>query len=237
MHDVDPSISIRLPRMPQAVVFDMDGLLFDTEALYRDAMLATAQVLGQAMPLSPYLAPIGLSGEATRQCLSRHFGEDFELDRFWQQAAERFHTLATTELRLKHGVIELIDVLEKLRIPFAIATSSGHQDVIRNLGLHGLLSRFPIVVAYGDYERGKPDPEPFLTAARRLNVAPPHCLALEDSHNGVRSAASAGMMTVMVPDLLAATPEIHDLCVGVADSLGDVRTALLHQSRGAHVPA
>lgn len=237
MHDVDPSISIRLPRMPQAVVFDMDGLLFDTEALYRDAMLATAQALGQIMPPSLYLATIGLSGEATRQSLRRHFGADFDLDGFWQQAAALFHTLATTDLRLKPGVLELVGTLESLHIPFAIATSSRHDDVERNLARHGLLKRFPIVVAYGDYKSGKPHPEPFLTAARRFDVAPEHCLALEDSHNGVLAASAAGMMTVMVPDLLAATPEICDLCVGVADNLGDVCVALLRSSRGVHAPA
>lgn len=237
MHDVDPSMSIRLPRMPQAVVFDMDGLLFDTEALYRDAMLATAKVLGQTMPLSLYLATIGLPGEATRQSLSKHFGTDFDLDRFWEQAAATFHILATTELRLKPGVVELIGSLEDLDIPFAIATSSRHHDVERNLGLHGLLDRFPVVVAHGDYQLGKPHPEPFLTAARRLDIAPELCLALEDSHNGVRSASSAGMMTIMVPDLLAATEEIRALCVSVASHLGEVRHALLHHSRGAHAPA
>lgn len=237
MHDVDPSISIRLPRMPQAIVFDMDGLLFDTEALYRDAMLATAQAFGRAMPLSLYLATIGLSGEATRHSLGAHFGPDFDLDRFWQQAAARFDTLATTELRLKRGVLELLVTLEELDLPFAIATSSGHRDVERNLSHHGLLERFPIIIAHGDYQWGKPHPEPFLAAARRLDIAPQDCLALEDSHNGVRSASAAGMMTVMVPDLLAATPEIRDLCLGVADSLGDVRAALLQPSRDAHVPA
>ncbi|MGF6172109.1 HAD family hydrolase [Ensifer sp. 4252] len=237
MHDVDPSISIRLPRMPQAVVFDMDGLLFDTEALYRDAMLMTAQALERHFPLSLYLATIGLSGEATRQSLSRHFGADFDLDRFWQQAAATFHGLATTQLRLKPGVAELIGSLEDLGIPFAIATSSGHNDVERNLGLHGLLDRFPVVVAHGDYQVGKPHPEPFLTAARRLSVVPELCLALEDSHNGVRSASSAGMMTIMVPDLLVATEEIRSLCVSVASDLDEVHHALLYHTRGAHGPA
>ena len=237
MHDVDPSMSIRLPRMPQAVVFDMDGLLFDTEALYRDAMLAAAQVLGRTMPLSLYLASIGLSGEATRQSLGEYFGPDFDLDRFWNQAAAAFHARRATELKLKPGVLEFVGSLEELGIPFAIATSSGHHDVERNLSLCGLFDRFPVVVAQGDYQRGKPHPEPFLTAARCLDVSPELCLALEDSHNGVRSASSAGMMTIMVPDLLAATEEIRSLCIGVAGNLGDVHAALLHHARGAHVPA
>jgi beta-phosphoglucomutase-like phosphatase (HAD superfamily) len=86
--------------------------------------------------------------------------------------------------------------------------------------------RFHAVIAAGDYARGKPHPDPFLTAARRLGVAPADCLALEDSHNGVRAAAAAGMMTVMVPDLLPATPEMRALTVAVVDSLHDVAALL-----------
>jgi beta-phosphoglucomutase-like phosphatase (HAD superfamily) len=75
------------------------------------------------------------------------------------------------------------------------------------------------VVAHGDYANGKPAPDPFLKAADRLGVAPALCLALEDSHNGVRSASAAGMMTIMVPDLIPPTDEIRDLCTHVATDL------------------
>ncbi|WP_275427111.1 HAD family hydrolase, partial [Stenotrophomonas maltophilia] len=85
-------------------------------------------------------------------------------------------------------------------MPRAIATSSTHRSVQHHLAAHGLLGRFDDIVAHGDYTRGKPAPDPFLQAAGRLGVEPEFCLALEDSHNGVRSASSAGMMTVMVPD-------------------------------------
>ena len=83
------------------------------------------------------------------------------------------------------------------------------------------------LVAQGDYAAGKPAPDPFLRAAERLGVAPELCLALEDSHNGVRSAASAGMMTVMIPDLLEATEEMRGLCRAVARDLHEVRLFLL----------
>jgi beta-phosphoglucomutase-like phosphatase (HAD superfamily) len=78
------------------------------------------------------------------------------------------------------------------------------------------------VVARGDYPRGKPNPDPFLTAAGAIGVEPAHCLALEDSHNGVRAAHGAGMMTVMVPDLLEPTEEMLSLCVRILNSLHEV---------------
>ncbi|MEI2301546.1 HAD family hydrolase [Ensifer sp. MJa1] len=219
--------AIRLPGPPQAVIFDMDGLLFDTEALYRDAMIRTAPEFGQDMPVSLYLDTVGLSAEATRRVLKRHFGLAVDVDQFWKRATARFNAMAETELRLKPGVIELIALLEDMSLPFAIATSSHHHDVKRNLDAHGLRDHFPTVVAYGDYDSGKPRPAPYLTAARCLAIPPEHCLALEDSHNGVRSAASAGMMTVMVPDLLPPSEEVRNLCVSIANSLLDVHHALL----------
>ena len=91
-----------------------------------------------------------------------------------------------------------------------------------HLGPSGIIPRFHTVIARGDYAQGKPNPDPFLTAAARLGIDPVHCLALEDSHNGVRAASSAGMMTVMVPDLLDATDEMQSLCVRIAQDLHEV---------------
>jgi beta-phosphoglucomutase-like phosphatase (HAD superfamily) len=88
------------------------------------------------------------------------------------------------------------------------------------------MRRFDTIVGRGDYDSGKPAPDPFLKAAELLGVGPRHCLALEDSFNGIRSAASAGMMTVMVPDLLEPTDEIRGLCVLVAADLHEVRRLL-----------
>src|SRR5215510_5372713 len=105
--------------------------------------------------------------------------------------------LAATRLSLKPGAIELLDTLDDLRLPRAIATSSSHQTVQHHLTAHNLVGRFHEIVGHGDYAGGKPAPDPFLKAAERLGVEPRLCLALEDSHSGVRSACSAGMMTVM----------------------------------------
>src|SRR4030088_466811 len=135
--------------------------------------------------------------------------------------------LAETRLALKPGALELLDTLDQFRLPRAIATSSSRRTVERHLTAHNLMGRFEEMVARGDYDRGTPASDPFLKAAERLGVEPRLCLALEDSHNGIRSASSAGMMTIMVPDLLEPTDEIRGLCTFVVRDLHEVRSLLL----------
>jgi HAD superfamily hydrolase (TIGR01509 family) len=213
---------MKLPRKTHAVVFDMDGLIFNTETIYRDAVMAAAAEGGEDIPLAFYLSTIGLTGDATRMVFVERFGSAFDFDAFWTTASMRFHEMTELQLCLKAGVFELLDYLDTAGLPRAIATSSRHENVAHHLAAYGLRDRFQTIIARGDYERGKPDPEPFLKAAERLGVAPEHCVALEDSHNGVRAAASAGMMTIMVPDLLPPTTEMKELCVGIVQSLHEV---------------
>jgi HAD superfamily hydrolase (TIGR01509 family) len=215
-----------LPRVPQAVVFDMDGLLFDTEAIAREAILATALRLGFDMPEQVFLAMVGLPADASRALLLKHYGDDFDVDTFWTEADEDFLRRLTGRQFLKAGVVELLALLDRRELKCAIATSSHHQHVQRNLTIHDLQGRFHLVVAHGDYALGKPNPDPFLKAAEMLGVAPENCLALEDSFNGVRSASAAGMMTIMVPDLIQPTDEIRKLCLRVARDLHEVRELL-----------
>jgi HAD superfamily hydrolase (TIGR01509 family) len=217
-------LTMSLPRQARAVIFDMDGLIFDTEALYRDAVIAVASEAGHDIPLNFYLGTIGLSLPATRTAFNEQFGESFIFDEFWTATWRRFQEATRSQLRLKTGVIELLDLLDDLRLPRAIATSSRHEDAAHHLEAHRLAHRFQAVIAHGDYANGKPHPDPFLLAAERLGVAPEFCLALEDSHNGVRAASAAGMMTVMVPDLLAINAEMEALCVCIVRDLHQVRT-------------
>ena len=156
-----------------------------------------------------------------------HLGEAFPVDAFQEAWVRHFWVIAETRLELKPGALELLGTLDEMRLPRAIATSSSHRTVERHLTAHGLLGRFHAIVGHGDYQNGKPAPDPFLKAAERLGIEPALCLALEDSHNGVRSASAAGMMTLMVPDLLEPTEEIRGLCTLIVPDLHEVRRLIL----------
>jgi HAD superfamily hydrolase (TIGR01509 family) len=219
---------MRLPRVPLAVVFDMDGLLLDTETLYEQAIgLAAAECGLEAIPAALFRRMIGNPWTRNRTILLEHCRSDAAVDALRAAWLACFERIAEGRLALKPGAAELLEMLAARGIPRAIATSSQPQAAARHLALHGLGDAFQAVVAAGDYAAGKPAPDPFLRAAERLGVSPAACLALEDSHNGVRSAAAAGMMTVMVPDLLEPTEEIAALALLVLPDLHAVRRLLL----------
>jgi HAD superfamily hydrolase (TIGR01509 family) len=218
---------MKLPHRPVAVIFDMDGLLFDTEALYQKSIMAAAVEVGQEMTPAVFRQMIGSPWHHNRALLLAHYGAGFPVDELHAAWLRHYDLMVATGVPLKPGVVELLDVLDELRLPRAIATSSSRSHVHHHLTACDLVDRFHAVVAHGDYASSKPAPDPFLKAAERLRVQPQLCLALEDSHNGVRSASSAGMMTVMVPDLLEPTDEIRGLCTLVVSDLHSVRSLLL----------
>jgi HAD superfamily hydrolase (TIGR01509 family) len=212
-----------LPRPVRAVVFDMDGLLFDSEKLHARAALTAAKEIGCELDMEVFRRLLGTT--EARRILLAHYGDSYPFDALRAAWGRQFKLLAATELELKPGALDLLDLLDELGLPRAIATSSSHAAARSHLALHGLPERFHAVVAFGDYAASKPAADPFLKAAERLAVDPRDCLALEDSHNGIRAASAAGMMAIMVPDLIEPTEEIQRLCF-VMRSLHDVRTLI-----------
>jgi HAD superfamily hydrolase (TIGR01509 family) len=224
---------MKLPRPPAAVIFDMDGLLFGSETLYLEAAVSAVTEIGHDAVTEVFYRMVGVPWTRNREILLEHYGAAFPVDDFVTVWLRHFDVIAETRLELKPGALELLGTLDEMRLPRAIATSSSHRTVERHLSAHGLAGRFDAIVGHGDYENGKPAPDPFLKAAERLGIEPALCLALEDSHNGVRSASAAGMMTLMVPDLLEPTEEIRDLCASVVPDLHEVRRLILDSWRSA----
>lgn len=224
---------MKLDRQVKAVVFDMDGLLLDTERLYLRAFIEQAEAMGHVLPDQTVRLVIGNTWAGSLAILAERFGPEFDPDVFKNGVLARFYSLAETDLCLKEGVLDLLDHLETVGLPRAICTSSRRDEVEHHTRATDIFGRFNAIVAQGDCERGKPHPDPYLEAARRLGVDPANCLALEDSYNGIRSASAAGMMAVMVPDLLDPTDEMHALCAGIVESLKSVKQHLVGVGQGS----
>ena len=219
-----------LPRRPAAVIFDMDGLLFNTETLSFESAVTAAAHFGHTVEWDFFKTLIGRQWPDIRLRLLAALGETFDAEAFRPIWISHYETLLELRLAIKPGVVEILDLLDRLALPRAIATSSPRRAVDYKVGTFDIAHRFHAIVAQGDYAKGKPEPDPFLTAASRLNVDPAACLALEDSHNGIRSAHAAGMMAVMVPDLLDPSDEIRPFCTAVAHDLHEV--ALMIEKAG-----
>jgi HAD superfamily hydrolase (TIGR01509 family) len=192
----------RAGRAYAGVVFDMDGILIDSEPLFRMAAQHSAREIGYELSDETYVAWMGLPPRAVEAAVRESMGEDFPMDAF----RERFRALWTAHTD-RHGVpaqpgmAALLAALRARDIPFGVATSTQRDQAERSLALAGLGEFIDHMVCGNEVENGKPAPEIFVRAAAVIGVAPERCVALEDSAAGVQSASAARMLTIMVPDL------------------------------------
>jgi HAD superfamily hydrolase (TIGR01509 family) len=208
---------------PRAVIFDMDGLLLDSEPLYRVTWQTAAADLGFPIDDVLYERFVGRGNMEAEQILRDHFGDALPLDEFHTRWTRDFDEHLATIAR-KPGAMELLDLLERRGIPKALATSSRRVLALRCLG--DLASRFA-VLAFGDeVAHSKPAPDLFLLAAQRLGINPADCLVLEDSEAGVRAARAAGMNVIMVPDFVPPSPEVVSMATSVCETLHEVVASL-----------
>lgn len=209
----------RLPRSPKAVVFDLDGTLIDSEALVLESYMAAADQHRIPFTHDQFLSLVGKSRDISHGLMQQYFGADFPLIDFY--AAVSAH-VGDRSAPLKPGVAELLDHLDFTQTPFALATSSNRDWVDRHFKHHRLDKRFGPIVTRADVTHGKPHPEPYLKASTALGYSPADVLAIEDSPTGVESAHAAGLMTIMVPDLLQPDDATRARAHHVGASLNDV---------------
>lgn len=208
--------------MIEAVIFDMDGLMFDTE---RPSIRFWQEVLAErGFRLTDAMASRIRGGNEAhiRRTLEELFGPDLDFRAAQDAQYERMRRLDEGALRIKPGLAELLAWLEERRIPRAIASSSLRGMIDGHLAAAGLAGRFDAILSGEMVSRSKPDPEIFLKAAAALGVPPARCLVLEDSPNGVRAGAAGGFVTVMVPDMDPPTPELAARFTAAARDLHEV---------------
>jgi beta-phosphoglucomutase len=210
-----------------AVVFDMDGLMLDTEPLYKLAWQGASAELGYPLEDRFYARFVGRSTTDCESLLMTQFGSGFPLDDFrgrWPQwwRAE----VVARGIQPKPGLQELLTFLQERRLPMAVATSSETDYATFSLRHAGLEGRFEIVVTGEQVSCGKPAPDIYLEAARRLQVNPADCIALEDSEAGTLAATRAGMRALLIPDGSPPSDAAVRAAFRVLASLRDARVVI-----------
>ncbi len=208
----------------KGAVFDMDGLMFDTENLTFKLQRDILAEAGLEFSLDDYKKTIGKRLADLPVLFYELFGESYDFDRFRLECRNAY--IKYTEeygIPVKDGLFELLDELKEKDIKIALATSTTRGSAERTLKIAGVFDYFDELVCAEDVKNGKPDPEPFLKAAEKLSLEPSECIALEDSFNGIKSAYLAGMKTVMVPDLIEPDDEIKAMCDLVLGSLNELK--------------
>ena len=196
-------------RLPLALIFDMDGLLLDSERLAFEIGRETCIALSLPWSEEAALGMIGLNAASCAAWLKQCFGDDYPVEAQRAEFGRRYEAHVTEHgVPLKPGVLELLERLDELAIPRAVATSTASNRARLKLEKMKLAHRFDHIVGGDQVARGKPAPDIFLAAAKALAIAPRHCLALEDSNAGGRAALAAGMSLRVVPDMLTPTPEL-----------------------------
>lgn len=195
--------------MINGAVFDMDGLMFDSERLVYETWQMMMDELGFEYNLDIFKNTIGLRTDMAESYYNSLYGERFCYKPLKQRSREIFLKRVSEEgVPIKKGLVELLEFLKSNNLKIAVATSTSAQTAHKIIKMAGVYDYFDTFVCGDDVKNGKPHPEVFLTAAEKLSLPPTECVAFEDSINGIKSAYSAGMTTVMVPDYLQPTQEI-----------------------------
>ena len=207
----------------RGVLFDMDGLVLDTEKLYSRFWQEAAQALGYPMTRQQALGMRALNSAAGQRQLCSYFGPDIVYQEVRAVRIQKMDAwIADHGVEAKPGIRELLTYLEEQNVGVALATASPRERIRDYLEPLGLLERFPVICSGSEVAHGKPEPDIFLEAARRLGLAAEACMVLEDSPSGLLAAHRAGCLPVMVPDQDQPDDATLPLLYAKADSLLDV---------------
>ena len=208
----------------KAVVFDMDGVIFDSERLVLECWTEVAEKMGIKDMDKVYYKCIGVNMVQSKEITMDFYGPEFPYDVFRAEASRLYHTrFDNGRLPMKPGVVELLEFLKQHGYRVGLASSTRYEVVHQELRDAGILPYFQNLTCGDMVTVSKPNPEIFLKACEALSVAPEEAIAIEDSFNGIRAAHRAGMFPVMVPDMVAPDEEMRTLAGRVDKDLFEVR--------------
>ena len=217
--------------MISGVIFDMDGLMTDTERLYIDLWCQILREQGMEEHRDVVTRCIGMDHGKMRAYIKETLGEDFDYLSVLGEVGKRSEAYCQAHgIPVKPGLYELLDYLDHEKIPYAVATSSRGEGARSKLRQIGVLSRLHGLVTGDMVEKGKPDPEIFLRAAETLHLPPETCLVLEDSPHGILAAYKAGCMPMMIPDLWPPDEKTQSMLYARGETLLDVIPVLAGQA-------
>ena len=213
----------KVMRKFDAVIFDMDGLMVDTERMMQKEVKEIIKEMGFSVTEEITLKLIGLTDSRTKNILEQEYGKEFRHDIFLKKLLDRKEMVYhNDEIPVKKGLWELLEFLKKENIKSIVATGSVRDSMNLILQRTGILEHFTLSVCGDEIERGKPYPDIFLKAVEKLNVSPKRCLILEDSQNGIIAAKSAGIEVIFIKDLVTPEKQYIEQIYAECSDLSDV---------------
>ena len=223
-----PERAARPAHRPAAMIFDMDGLMLDTERHAAQAWTDAAMLLGMDFDRDVTTRLVGRNSPDCMTLIRAHHGPDYPVEHLLEAWHGAYEAIIEREgIAVKPGLFELLAWLDAERIPKAVATSTRRLRAREKLARTQLLDRFAAIVGGDEIARGKPAPDIYLEAAARLGIAAAECVALEDSEPGINAALAAGMMPIMVPDVSPPSAALRARALLVCRSLAEVRAHLV----------
>ena len=214
----------------KAVIFDMDGVIFDTEKVYLDIWIEVFEKYGYKMTKELYVNVMGTGRKNVIKTFLENFGDDLTIEKMYEEKDNQlFYIIENQGIPLKEGVKELFSMLKEKNYKIALATSAKRERVEKQIKDKWLKESFDAIVCGDDVEKGKPSPDIFLKAAKKIDVEPENCFVVEDSPAGIKAAFSGGMKGIHVEDLKVADEDILKYCQKSFKDLQEVKKYLSYK--------
>ena len=207
----------------KSIIFDMDGVIFDTELVYLEIWSKVFEKYGYKLQKEVYAEVLGTGRENVKKVFLNNYGNELPIDKMYREKDEDLEKAVDKGIPLKQGAYEILSYLKNNNYKIALATSASKERALKQLRYADIEKFFDVIVSRDDVKETKPNPDIFLKAAKKLNVNPNECIVIEDSSAGIKAAFNAGMAGIHVVDLKEPDNEIIRNCYKSFNNLNDIR--------------